>query len=149
MRTKMTLETDDDAEVQMGPLIDCVFLLLIFFLVASTLKKAHQEIPMVQPQMAGVTAPKQPQDYVVIQIGADHSVYINGTLAVRSTAAPKDADLFRKQLAELARIEPRPSVRIDVERNSVYQDMMFVSDACYKAGFPKVGVHMWTRAVEK
>ena len=36
---RVNLGEDDGVEVQMAPLIDCVFLLLIFFLVATTLRK--------------------------------------------------------------------------------------------------------------
>ena len=36
---RFELGDDDRAEVQMSPLIDCVFLLLIFFLVTTMMKK--------------------------------------------------------------------------------------------------------------
>ena len=42
-------ESDSDDEVQMAPLIDCVFLLLIFFLVATKLKKVEPEVPIELP----------------------------------------------------------------------------------------------------
>ena len=40
---KIRMAEDERLEVQMAPLIDCVFLLLIFFLVATTLKKIEKE----------------------------------------------------------------------------------------------------------
>ena len=46
---KVDLRDDEGIEVQMAPLIDCVFLLLIFFLVATTLKKINNELPLVLP----------------------------------------------------------------------------------------------------
>ena len=36
---RLNYDEDDKVEVQMSPLIDCVFLLLIFFLVTTMMKK--------------------------------------------------------------------------------------------------------------
>ena len=36
---RLNYDDDDKVEVQMSPLIDCVFLLLIFFLVTTMMKK--------------------------------------------------------------------------------------------------------------
>ena len=46
---RIDIQEDDGIEVQMAPLIDCVFLLLIFFLVATTLKKIEKEVPLELP----------------------------------------------------------------------------------------------------
>ena len=57
---RFELENDDRAEVQMSPLIDCVFLLLIFFLVTTMMKKWEMQIPLSVPPMgASVSATKQ------------------------------------------------------------------------------------------
>lgn len=53
----------DPAEVAMSPLIDCVFLLLIFFLVTTMLKRKEKQIPVNMPDstasVASVTWEKQ------------------------------------------------------------------------------------------
>jgi len=41
---------DEDAEVALSPLIDCVFLLLIFFLVATTFKQDDKDIDITPPE---------------------------------------------------------------------------------------------------
>ena len=43
---------DSLGDVQMGPLIDCVFLLLIFFLVTATMQKPHKELDLQLPNSA-------------------------------------------------------------------------------------------------
>ncbi len=48
MRRKRPTE-DDSPAIMMEPMIDCVFLLLIFFLVAATIRKQHNEIPIQVP----------------------------------------------------------------------------------------------------
>ncbi|MGF1634457.1 MAG: ExbD/TolR family protein [Phycisphaerae bacterium] len=47
---RINLNDDNDVDVQMSPLIDCVFLLLIFFLVATSLKKIERVLPLDYPE---------------------------------------------------------------------------------------------------
>ena len=54
---------DDDVTLEMSPLIDCVFLLLIFFLVTTMMKKlekqrAWQALESVEPEPAEDEADK-------------------------------------------------------------------------------------------
>ena len=48
---RLNYDEDDKVEVQMSPLIDCVFLLLIFFLVTTMMKKWEMQIPLTLPTM--------------------------------------------------------------------------------------------------
>ncbi len=41
---------EEQAEVSMSPLIDCVFLLLIFFLVATMSKKVNKDVDIRLPE---------------------------------------------------------------------------------------------------
>ena len=43
---RLNYDEEDKVEVQMSPLIDCVFLLLIFFLVTTMMKKWEMQIPL-------------------------------------------------------------------------------------------------------
>ncbi len=46
MRMRRRNKAGDDAAVMLSPLIDCVFLLLIFFLVTSIIKRYERQIPV-------------------------------------------------------------------------------------------------------
>ena len=48
---RLNYDDDDKVEVQMSPLLDCVFLLLIFFLVTTMMKKWEMQIPLTLPTM--------------------------------------------------------------------------------------------------
>lgn len=67
----------DDIGVEMSPLIDCVFLLLIFFLVTTMMKKLEKQIPVVMPDTQAMAATKADNDRTVIGILADGQ-YISG-----------------------------------------------------------------------
>jgi biopolymer transport protein ExbD len=51
-RRKVHREAEEEAEVPMSPLIDCVFLLLIFFLVTTMIKRKDKLIPIQLPDMS-------------------------------------------------------------------------------------------------
>jgi len=55
----------------MTPLIDCVFLLLIFFLVTTMMKKLEKQIPVMMPDTSVAVAPKADRDHVVLGIAQD------------------------------------------------------------------------------
>ena len=48
----MAVKYDDDEkpEIQMTSMMDCIFLMLIFFLVSSQLKKIEREVPLTLPE---------------------------------------------------------------------------------------------------
>jgi len=99
-------EADDDAvaferklaaddEIDMTPMIDCVFLLLIFFLVTASfqLQKAL-EVPA--PEQRDKNAARTMEevetddDYVIVRIDADNTVWVN------DSEAPSEQDLLLK-----------------------------------------------------
>lgn len=84
---------DSDKEVDMTPMIDCVFLLLIFFVVTASfqLQKAL-EIPPPEQKSPNV-AEKEPDiedDIVTVRIDEDNTIWVN------DSAAPSEQDLLLK-----------------------------------------------------
>ena len=114
MRTRINI-AEGDAEVQMGPLIDCVFLLLIFFLVTATLKKAHKELEIQLPHSAAAMQTKSKFDTVIIEITKDGQVWVNQD--------PMTQQSLHKRLRELAGENPSRRVRIDADRRTAYQHL--------------------------
>ena len=56
----------------MGPLIDCVFLLLIFFLVSTMFKKENRDINIIPPESD--SAVKLPPDDKQVVVGIAYKV---------------------------------------------------------------------------
>ena len=52
------LEEDNNNEVQMGPMMDCVFLLLIFFIVIAVTKKSIKELGIRLPDISSAQKAK-------------------------------------------------------------------------------------------
>ena len=66
---------DDDVTLEMSPLIDCVFLLLIFFLVTTMMKKLEKQIPIEVPDPAVTISERMDTRRVILAIGKDGRYY--------------------------------------------------------------------------
>ena len=75
----MAIKQEEEApvEVQLTPLIDCVFLLLIFFLVSSQLKKVEKRLEVDLPRAHVVKTYKQTPDIISVGVNARGSLFVN------------------------------------------------------------------------
>jgi len=131
----MRIKTDDDEglEVQMAPLIDCVFLLLIFFLVATTLKKIDKELPLDLPTAAATVEIQQPDEFVVVAIDRDENFYLNGT--------PVSLSLLQSDLRTRGQTVPETKVRLDVDKTVQFNRVMQVLDILRFEGLNDVSIN--------
>ncbi len=130
MKTRLTGE--EEPAVQFAPLIDCVFLLLIFFLVAATLKKPHKEVEIELPHSAAAEEVQAEYHTVIIEVTKDGDVYLE--------SEPVGTNLLRKRLRALAEEDPNRRVRIDGDRRTAFQHVVQVLDLCQFEGLNNVGV---------
>jgi biopolymer transport protein ExbD len=124
--------SEDNAEVLMAPLIDCVFLLLIFFLVSGTLKKAHKELEIELPHSAAAIKTKSEFDTLIVEITKDGTVYID--------SQPMSKQLLHKKIREAAAEAPDRRVRIDADRATAFQYVVHTLDLLQFEGLNNIGV---------
>lgn len=130
---QVDLREDESIEVQMAPLIDCVFLLLIFFLVATTLKKIDEELPLELPASAAAIQVQQPDQYTVLSIDKDHNIYVDGT--------PVSLGLLQSTLRRRAQTDPSSKVRLDVDENVPFRRVMEILDIIRFENLKNVGIN--------
>jgi biopolymer transport protein ExbD len=68
---------DVRAEIDMTPMIDCVFLLLVFFMVSSTFNRKEADISFALPGTAAQSEAVDIPDEQIIQITAAGNVFLN------------------------------------------------------------------------
>lgn len=129
---RIDLQEDEAIEVQMAPLIDCVFLLLIFFLVASTLKKTVKELPLTLPDASAAIAVAEEPDMLVIAVDRAGETYID--------VKPVTTELMLEAIRERAKENPFVRVRIDADLNTPYQNVIRVINELQFQGFTNVGL---------
>ena len=148
---RFELENDDRAEVQMSPLIDCVFLLLIFFLVTTMMKKWEMQIPLSVPPMgASVSATKQGEGGVILSVDASGRVFQvlgHDAYTGENTYAPiPDLDGFLSEL----RANAGTQIQIDVAafRDVPVSTVIALFDQCQIHGFSRTHVRLGSKPHE-
>ena len=65
----------DDVAVDMGPMIDLVFLLLIFFMVASVVNEL-EKVEVTIPESAAAKVPEEVKDRMMLSVDMNGQVYV-------------------------------------------------------------------------
>jgi biopolymer transport protein ExbD len=91
--------TDDKIEMQVTPLIDVVFLLLIYFMVTSALQPKEADIAFLLPAQVTQTDPIDIPIEVIIEINRNGNVVVEGTVYV---AADQELIRLSTKLARLS-----------------------------------------------
>ena len=127
---QIDLQEDEGIEVQMAPLIDCVFLLLVFFLVATTLKKIERELPLELPE-AQLAAREVPQsDILTVSVNREGKLYLGADPATSGMVF----DRFKAAAAE----DPDQVVRINADRLSPWESILQVLELAKFEGLTNV-----------
>jgi biopolymer transport protein ExbD len=113
--------------LEMTPMIDIVFLLMIFFLVASKLDEDDRSIEVMLPQAsAAKPLTSRPREFV-INIDRD-GTYFAGARPVR-------LDDLRQLLKQSATDNPgRQTVILRADENVLHKFVVAAMDACVQAG---------------
>lgn len=127
---RVNIEENDGIEVQMAPLIDCVFLLLIFFLVATTLKKIEKEVPLDLPEaeLAGREVPQE--DILTVSIDREGKLYLGSDPATSGMVYER----FQAAAAENA---DQP-IRVNADRAAPWESMLEVLELAKFEGLTNV-----------
>jgi biopolymer transport protein ExbD len=129
---RINLDSDDSVEVQMAPLIDCVFLLLIFFLVATTLKKIEKELPLELPEATASVSRPVTDDMTIVAVDRDGNLYLG--------SEPVGQGYLQRKLREIAAEHPFHRIRIDGDRNAPAWSLVRVLDLCTFEGLKNVRI---------
>lgn len=131
----MRLNMDDgsDITVDMGPLIDCVFLLLIFFLVSTTMKRPEPEMPVELPDPAVSAKPNTDHQPTIITIAQNGTFYMKGV--------PVGQSELHRRLKEVGKNTPAQHIRIDVDRDAPSRFLVQLLDLCVFNGLKNYGFH--------
>jgi biopolymer transport protein ExbD len=74
----LTGPSKEDEDFQMAPIIDCVFLLLIYFMLTTTLLKTEADLGIQLPGTVRQAVALKMPDEQIIEIHPDGGVILNG-----------------------------------------------------------------------
>ncbi len=112
--------------MQLAPMIDIVFLLLIFFIVTWQFTRAETELSVSVPTAQEGADPQRQIGEIVINILGDGTIRVEGTTV--------DLAQLLEKLAEIAKKYENQPVRIRGDGGVPYQRIVEVIDTCQKAG---------------
>lgn len=121
-----------EPEFSMAPLIDIVFQMLIFFMVATTYNSQEKDLSIELPFAESAEEPEKTPEEIVIDVARDGHVSVSGR------AVERDALVAALVEASGRRAEVPVTVRGD--RLVHHEDVVAVLDACGLAGLSNVSV---------
>lgn len=134
-------EEDEKPEVSLTSMMDCIFLMLIFFLVSSQLKKIEKEVPLQLPEAAVTRSVKATPDLITVSVTAKGELYVN--------SKPVGSAGFRAALREAAVQNPDRRIRLDGDIYAPFRSVVQVIDTCQQEGLRVVGIHTADEQVRK
>ena len=119
----MAVKINDEApiEIQMTSLIDCVFMLLIFFLVSSQMKKVEKELPIELPQANAVVQVKATPGMTTVSVNKYGEFFVN--------SVPVGTEGLLTKLREAARENSSTRIRINDDIYAPFHSIVQVLDA--------------------
>lgn len=122
-----------EVNVDLTPLIDVVFLLLIFFMVSTTFtKETHLEVNLPQADSAVATEAPEGLDILISQDG----VYsVNGTALVNT-----QADTLKRALRELSEGDTERPLTITADAKTPHQAVVTAMDVAGQLGFSRLSI---------
>ena len=134
----MARKPQEDPKLDMTPMIDVVFELIIFFVVTIQQENLFTKLNVNRPAPADPTSSTKDDDITVnIEIGRARSGNPNGVIIYNKkelgpssfTAARKELD---QNLREIARTSKKTPIIVKCAENSPHKALVDVLDICYK-----------------
>lgn len=118
---------ETQSDFQLAPLIDIVFLLLVFFVVTSTMNSLEREMTVTLPQAESATNSESRYNEVVVNILRDGTVVVN-----RAVMTPENLEERLKRLRKLAD-GAVPGVIIRADEDCPHRHVIRVMDICARS----------------
>jgi len=117
---------DAEPGLDMTPMIDTVFNLLIFFLVAGSFQQAEREMKIALP-LASASGPiSAALREIVVNVSADGRIVVSGS--------ERSADDLRRLIEDAVRRNPQQKVTVRGDRATAYSNVVRVLDIAKSSG---------------
>lgn len=123
--------TEQDVDINLTPLIDVVFLLLIFFMVSTTFVK-ESELELTLPE-ASEELRDDPVDKIDVSLDRNGNVFVNQRALINSQLST-----IRQALADARTDGGDPIVIISADAAASHQGVVDVMDAARQAGLYRI-----------
>lgn len=121
---------EDSGAIQMAPLIDIVFLTLVFFMTTAVYSTLESEVDITLPTAESAAASERVQGEIFINLRADGSIVVNDRVMA--------LDELQQVLNRVAEFFPGGAVIIRGDQTAMLGRAIQVLDCCRKADIQNV-----------
>ncbi len=119
-------DQDTSVNIDLTPIIDMVFLLLIFFLVATTFHQTEREMKIALPAASSAGPISTALREIIINVDQDGVIIISG-----KTIEPED---LRTIITDALVLNPEQKVTVRGDQSTAYANIIRVLDICKGSG---------------
>ncbi len=130
MNFRRSAEDEGKGGPNLTPLIDMLFLLIIFFIVSSVFSEDEKDLEVELARARAATSLLAPQSPVILNVRASGEVLLG--------SEPVSKEDLRVRLRDIAAETPDRAVQIRGDRRVAYEHVVAVHAAVNEAGFRKV-----------
>ena len=112
--------------IELTPIVDMVFLLLIFFLVATTFQQTEREMQIALPEASSAGPISMALREIIINVDSEGSIIVAGR-----TMTTND---LRSLVEEAVAANPEQKVTVRGDQATAYAQIVRVLDVCKGAG---------------
>ena len=127
---KILIPENNKPRIEMLPLIDVVFLLLVVFIYTMLSMAVHKGMPVTLPE-SSVGNPEK-DTILSVTINKDNFIFVNKELV--------DLEHLTQILEEKAKKEKKPSVLLFADKSITYQNLFKVLDKIRMAGLNQISL---------
>jgi biopolymer transport protein ExbD len=131
-------DVEEESEVMMSPLIDCVFILLIYFLTTSFMQKPHRDLGIVLPTARASEKRTAKYDTIIIEMTAPRPPHDEPVIALDGEEVT--LTLLHKRMRQLVLKDPDRRARVDADREIPVREVTRVLDLLQFEGVQKIGI---------
>ena len=122
---------EDEPIINLTPMIDVVFTLLVFFMLATTFAERERLLDLELPYSSTAQRNQTPRE-LVINVSREGGVWIDGRAL--------QGEQLAKVLTDAAQRDRHTMVTIRGDRRGYYDEIVHVLDACMRAGLQDVSL---------
>lgn len=119
-------DQDTAVNIDLTPIIDMVFLLLIFFLVATTFHQTERELQIALPAASSAGPISTALREIIINVDKDGSIIISG-----KTIEPDDLRII---ITDALILNPEQKITVRGDQSTAYANIIRVLDICKGSG---------------
>ena len=127
---KFQTKEPDAVAFPLAPMIDVVFLLLIFFIATMQFSQSEKELNVSVPVAEEGADATQTAGEIIINVREDGGIIVD-TLEL-------DKDQLLNKLSRIAAIHSNQAIRVRGDSAVDFQEIVEVVDICQKAGIPHI-----------